>query len=60
MSLIIHSHNLYINIMFLCHNKFNFMSFLYWKFDKFYVTTNLILCHILIYNVLQNYLLRRI
>ena len=27
MSLIIHSHNLYINLMFLCHHKFNFMSF---------------------------------
>ena len=38
-------HNLYINLMFLCHNKFNFMSFLYWKFINFYVTTILILCH---------------
>ena len=40
--------------MFLCHKNFNFMSFLYWKFDKFYVIKNLILCHILIYNDLQN------
>ena len=54
MSLIIHSHNFSIIYMFLCHNNFNFMSFSHWKFDKFYVITILILCHILIYNDLQN------
>ena len=38
----------------LCHHEI-YSVILYWKFINFYVTTNLILCHILIYEVLQNH-----